>query len=826
MSSRAFSMRTSESESTMNHLSRGPWQTILRVVTLAALVVSLIQVISASTPVRAEDPTAPVQSAAEPTESITETTLTKESATEPPPAPAEDIPTETPTSEPTIDAPTVEPSDDQPPSDGPTEEPTSTRTREITDASATDAPTVTSTPTDAPTTFDPATVAPASDTATTEPTSTSETMVSPSAAAIEESGVRVTIRANDFGGPGIPNVCITLTGKGNAWNDSACTDEHGQANLHVLLRFDGSLDYRVLIQIPPGYAGDETLVIAIPPGAMVNTTGVLVPVPPVDQTLRAVDAVTNDVVGGVCWTYFELQPTILTKGDLLYGPTCDTNNDGATIFAQTPPGSYCVEVTPPTGWRTVTGQVVYCGVDPSRGDGFRVALVTDAPAVSSSVVATIKTAWGTAVPEVCAGAVVTLAGGGLAELGTACSDASGKLTISKLPPGSYALQWRNVPGGFRTFADVPFTIVDTTLVSLTVTLENDGTYDAELNAVAGFGPAPVPGVCWTMKVMDVAAQKPTSTVVVGPVCDADGDGQVVLEDVPSGSFCFAATPPKGWYRPDNRYEFCKENLFGYEGTLGFIPTPAGPKPSPTPSPTPFPQPDPICSTTVSRTISAFYGTLTDENGDPISTELYLSDHIPQALRDAIANGGTPQGINALFEDWVNADLADDIWGESGPEGLDPLAALTSDYVQAGNDVTVGSPRNAGSETYSYTSYRWIDGGKLPPGCFIPASFAPLYPISQTTEVTIDYAQLNASLGENPSPNPSPTPKPTKTPTPHHGGKAPTASATEEPVTALPNTGTSGIGEDGHISEVLVLLSLITVVIVFGATKIRSSNPTR
>lgn len=116
--------------------------------------------------------------------------------------------------------------------------------------------------------------------------------------------------------------------------------------------------------------------------------------------------------------------------------------------------------------------------------------------------------------------------------------------------------------------------------------------DTTFIALVLAGPQRAPGACWRYAINE--GGEPGDTVA-GPVCDEDGDGEVLLADLPSGAYCYVVTPPPGYYRPEADYHQCAGDLGGLATvTVGFAPIPT-PSPTPTRTPTRTPTPTPTPS---------------------------------------------------------------------------------------------------------------------------------------------------------------------------------------------------------------------------------------
>jgi hypothetical protein len=246
----------------------------------------------------------------------------------------------------------------------------------------------------------------------------------------------------------------------------------------------------------------------------------------------------------------------------------------------------------------------------------------------------------------------------------------------------------------------------------------------------------------------------------------------------------------------------------------------------TPGPTPIPSPEPVCNTTVTRDLTAYYGAVT-QNGAVISNNLALSEHIPAALRDAIAAGAPPDPVEQQISTWVGSGIAGDTWYQTPAEGLDAEANLRSQLSNGG--AAIGSPTDRGTATYTYTNYRYLDITDLPRGCaFQPASdevqpaFSVLIPVMQETIVTVHYIELNATLAGSVTPTATATPSSTATPaispTP---GTTPNPTPTANPATirGLPNTG-NGAAATTNDPLLLLIAALIISVLLIGSLLLR------
>jgi hypothetical protein len=237
-----------------------------------------------------------------------------------------------------------------------------------------------------------------------------------------------------------------------------------------------------------------------------------------------------------------------------------------------------------------------------------------------------------------------------------------------------------------------------------------------------------------------------------------------------------------------------------------------------PGPTPTATPEPACSMTAERSITAAYGALTDDHGNPIYTGLALSDHIPPGLIDAIAAGAAPDAVRGLLDDWLDPETGDDAWAFAAPEALDPNDALAAQFHAEGDDVALDDPQSAGTQEYRFTSYAWVGQNELPSGCVAAASLDLLFPVELETIVTVDYVELNAALGGAGPVGPSPSPTATRTPTPTPAAgpvetavPAVTPTLTPVSVNALPDTGARGSGRDGGATWPLLLVGMLVVV---------------
>lgn len=512
--------------------------TIVRLVVLAVLLLGLAQGIGAGSAVRADDATPDATSAPSDVEYVDPTA----------------VPTEVPTDIPTESA--VE----QPP---------------------------TQTPTVSPTTLPPISTP---ETATVVPTGSATESQANGAefgAANGKTGVLITAMDLSNGNAPVAGVCATLleTVLG-VWQDSGCTDANGHLELNPAFRLREATLFDIEIIRPAGYIGLDFIDLTLAEGVFREETLGLELQPPANDTMRALDIGSNTVLGGVCWSYFSATTIFGELGDLAVGPVCDTDNDGVTSIPQVPFGAYCIVPTPPTGYR-VTGTSSFC-VDATGSRDRTRAFIANA-AGSGTAVVTVTTAWGTPLSGVCLDATLQSILISDTLVSTGCSGEDGIATITGLVSGDYELTASIGPSTTLEPDPIDFTIVDATPVRLALTIETKSS-TVKLDALVGFGPEMLPGACWAVTTNDGGS--PGSITIVAPVCDDDGDGEVLMAGVPYTASCIVVTPPAGWYRPLRDYSLCDEFFGGY-WRAGFIPEPKPATPSPTPRPTSTPFPTPV-----------------------------------------------------------------------------------------------------------------------------------------------------------------------------------------------------------------------------------------
>jgi hypothetical protein len=492
-------------------------------------------------------------------------------------------------------------------SETPISEPTEVPTEAVTEV-PTEVPTevateiATAEPTEAPPIFVPetptaeATESPTA-TLTSSPTPAS-TEIGPAADDPQSAIIHIIATIGSSDGPRLIGVCFNVTNPSYGFPEGfGCTDANGEVTIQTASSFTGSKGFNIAITTPTGYEPVDSLLRFLTAG-MTNTVSVtLTPLAPVTETLRAIDSSTGNPVAGACWNYYE-NLNHGTPGSLAIGPKCDDDNDGTVIVTDIPLKAYCVVVTPPAGY-TVVGSTTICTEAAQRPTNITKAFSVADVTGNGSVNLTFHAPWGAPVEGVC-GQVSLLVSGTPFSVGSACSDSSGHAVITGLLDGSYTLSALTWPNFWEQFPEASFTITGGSTATLDVTVNPRTAGSATLITVFVNGPTRVGGSCWTVaNGLDTAA--PGYYQVAAPVCDTDGDGTVVLVDVPSGPYCFLLTPPDGYYRSDGQRGFCvnESNGHGFTLTVGVsqIPvtsttTPTTPTPTPTtPAPTPTPVPN-------------------------------------------------------------------------------------------------------------------------------------------------------------------------------------------------------------------------------------------
>jgi len=425
-------------------------------------------------------------------------------------------------------------------------------------------------------------------TATLAPTRTPSPSVNTSA--VEGTFVKVTVKLGDSSGPPIKDACFTLlAGPLKMWAASGCTDANGVVLLEPFGPITGAST--LWVSDPPGYHLDEQQIpVTIVSGVTTEYIVTAQAVPPTDMTFHAINRSTDDPVPGACWSIYSSRGSV--QGDLLLGPLCDDDNDGTVLANDVPSGPYCYRVVAPTGF-VLTGQADICSVtNTAVAEVTRAFLpIAEGGDPGSGILSvTTNTSWGTPLAEVCITLLQETQGGTPVEVANGCTAANGTVSFSNLADGDYTVAGSQVPLHFGIFTTTA-TILAPAGTSLVIVVDSVQFGSFDLTAKLGRGPDLLGGACWRLKTNE--SGQPGETTVVGPVCDTDGDGKVILEDTPYGSFCLVAEPPAGYYRPNNDYFACADT-FGIGGSwsVSFIPVPTTPTPTPTGSPTATPTPLP------------------------------------------------------------------------------------------------------------------------------------------------------------------------------------------------------------------------------------------
>ncbi len=427
-------------------------------------------------------------------------------------------------------------------------------------------------------------------TSTPESTATLQAAVTPTpevnTSTVEGTFVKVTVKLGDNFGPPIQDACFTLlAGVLKVWAASGCTDANGVV---LLEPFGPTTGASVLIvSDPPGYLLDERQVpVSIVSGTVTDYLVTAQAVPPTDMTFHAINRSTEDPVPGACWSIFSVRGAL--QGDLLVGPLCDNDNDGIVVADAVPTGPYCYRVTPPTGF-VLPGGIGVCSVTntavPEVTRAFLPIAEGEDPG-SGVLSVTTKTTWGTPLADVCITLSQETQSGIPVEFANGCTGDDGNVVFSNLADGFYVVDGFQLPKNFAVFT-TSATIQAPTGTSLEIVVDSVRFGSFDLTSKLGRGPELLGGACWRYKTN--AGGVPGDVTVVGPVCDTDDDGKVILDNTPYGSFCLVAEPPAGYYRPNNDYYACAENFeLGGTWSVSFIPVPTTPTATATGSPTATP----------------------------------------------------------------------------------------------------------------------------------------------------------------------------------------------------------------------------------------------
>lgn len=449
--------------------------------------------------------------------------------------------------------------------------------------------TATAEPTEMPPVFvtdTPTVEATESPTATPSPTTTAQ---DPALAADDPQSavVHFTATIGTSDGPRLAGVCFNVVNPSYGFSEAyGCTDANGEATVETATSFTGVKGFNITITTPVGYEVVDSLLRFLSAGITNTVSVTFTPLAPVTETLKAVDSTTGDPVDGACWSYYE-NPSHGTPGDLAIGPNCDDDNDGTVIVTDIPLKAYCVIVTAPSGY-TVVGSTTICTEAAQRPTDITKAFSLSEVIGNGSLQLTFLAPWGAPVEGIC-GQASLLVSGNPFTVGSACSDAGGHAIITGLLDGSYTLSALTWPNFWERFSPASFTITGGDTASVEITVDPVPSENGRFTTVFAYGPTTVGGSCWDIAT-GLDASAPGYYQIAAPVCDTDGDGEVVLTDIPAGPYCFTLTPPSGYYRADGQYGFCLEesNGQGFHLTVGVSQTPATPTTTPSPSPTPTP----------------------------------------------------------------------------------------------------------------------------------------------------------------------------------------------------------------------------------------------
>ncbi|CAN5387102.1 hypothetical protein BH09CHL1_BH09CHL1_04900 [soil metagenome] len=488
-------------------------------------------------------------------------------------------------------------------SETPTSEPTEVPTEAVTEVPTEVATeTATAEPTEAPPIFvseTPTVKATESTTATATQTPTpAMTGIGAAADAPQSATIHVIATSGTADGPRLSGVCFNVTNPSYGFPEGfGCTDANGEVTIQTASSFTGSKGFNIHITTPAGYQVIDSLLRFLIAGQVNEVPVTFIPLAPVTETLKAIDSSTGNPVAGACWNYYE-NLNHGTPGNLAIGPKCDDDNDGTVTVTDIPWAAYCVIVTPPTGY-TLVGASTICTEAAQRPTNITKAFSISEVTGNGSANLTFRAPWGAPVEGVC-GQVSLIVSGNPFSVASACSDANGQATISDLLDGSYTLTGLTWPNFWDRFSEASFIVTGGNTAALDITVNPRTAGNATLITVFVNGPTRLGGSCWTVaNGLDIAASGYYE--VAAPVCDTDGDGTVVLTDVPSGPYCFLLTPPAGYYRSDGQRGFCvnESNGQGFTLTVGVsqIPvtpttTPTTPTSTPTPT-TPVPTPTPV-----------------------------------------------------------------------------------------------------------------------------------------------------------------------------------------------------------------------------------------
>lgn len=530
-----------------------------------------------------------------------------EEATESPPIdPIVGEVTEVPALEPVvIEEPPADPTE-APPAVEPTEVPPAAETPEEAASEAPEEPAVPeSTEISIITTDEP--VAPTTPPEATSEPAPSETPVPSETATIssgggEETTIRVTVKLGDNFGPPLANVCATLMQTTtNFWLASGCTDANGVLLLQPWIPYDQPGFGEVRFDTPSGYQPIDSIGVTILPNAINDYLRFAQPAAPVARSFFAVQRADSSPLGGACWTFYSQLNTDV--GSLILGPLCDDDLDGALVVPDFPAGAFCYGVTAPAGYVLLGGTPICREFPPGETDVTRAFIpgaVGEDPGPGLLDVRTVSE-WGLPIPDVCVALSRQIDGGQYADVATGCTDANGEARFQGLIEGTYVVSSSSVPKDFEGFDATVNVSAAGELLTITVP-SHARTGSVSITVYAFAGPDTVGGACANFTTIEEGV--PGDTVVVGPNCDTDGDGEIVFSAVPTGDFCFVVTPPAGWYRADGQYSTCYTvGTSAVTWRIGLQPVPT-PTPTPTPRATKTPSPTRTPSPTPTRTPTA------------------------------------------------------------------------------------------------------------------------------------------------------------------------------------------------------------------------------
>ena len=129
-----------------------------------------------------------------------------------------------------------------------------------------------------------------------------------------------------------------------------------------------------------------------------------------------------------------------------------------------------------------------------------------------------------------------------------CTGANGEVTLTGGGGGTYDVHITPAPG-YNDLEDglVSVDAGETVEYPLQFTANAIPPGTETFHAVDAITGEPLGGACWDYRVDSGG----TGAVLIGPICDDDGDGTVIVPNVPVGRYCNVVTPPAGYSRPGN-----------------------------------------------------------------------------------------------------------------------------------------------------------------------------------------------------------------------------------------------------------------------------------